>query len=323
MYIDFHKYNYDLLSKKERSSYIERDKKAYAEILRKWFKENLSDIVQRKWEIEEILFFKETSDFIKLLKEAENLFEFGFYTGCIALIGVCSEDFTKYLSLKTRNRDLIDNQVSQFGRIKALLEREVITDDIYKNLEQIRVVRNDCLHYKENFKRKDENELKGDSLEVLNSLKITISKFMGLVLEFDKELHLSDISRIVETLGKQLASGDKSIKGFEETTLRMRNAVSHLLNFPIAFEPDQKVLVFEGIFVVKNIDFKCSKFGEVDLYDLTRGGLPVIIDLDEKTKQEVIDEEIKIGDEIYATITSLIDKFGLSSIWKFIDFRRL
>ncbi|WP_143191880.1 hypothetical protein, partial [Paenibacillus sp. P46E] len=100
MYFDFNKFNYKLVQTNEQMAYIQRDKKAYSEIVKKWLDNNLDEIIERKWEIEEILFFDDNSDFVKLLKEAEALYEFGFYTSCIALIGISVEDFTKYLVTK-------------------------------------------------------------------------------------------------------------------------------------------------------------------------------------------------------------------------------
>ena len=95
MYIDFHKYNYDLVDISDREEYIRRDKRAYHGILKKWIDDNLADITERKWEVEEIQYLSEVSDFIKLIREAETLYELGFYTSCIALVGVSAEDFSK------------------------------------------------------------------------------------------------------------------------------------------------------------------------------------------------------------------------------------
>ncbi|NES02938.1 MAG: hypothetical protein F6K22_08825 [Okeania sp. SIO2F4] len=70
MYIDFNKYDYSLIDKSERSTYIERDKAAYREIILEWFNSKVDEIVERKWLIEDIQYLASVSDFIKLLKEA-------------------------------------------------------------------------------------------------------------------------------------------------------------------------------------------------------------------------------------------------------------
>ena len=58
MYIDFHKYNYELVSVDKKAEYIERDKNSYKQVLQKWFDQNLEEIVERKWEINEIHYLK-------------------------------------------------------------------------------------------------------------------------------------------------------------------------------------------------------------------------------------------------------------------------
>lgn len=145
MYIDFNKYDYSLIDESQRSAYIERDKVAYREILREWFNSNVDEIVERKWLIEDISYLASVSDFIRLLKETENLFEFSFYTGCIALIGISSEDFTKFLATKLGRDELVNK--TQHQRINTLNKEGLITKSIYDSLDTIRKIRNDCLHY--------------------------------------------------------------------------------------------------------------------------------------------------------------------------------
>ena len=152
MYIDFHKYNYDLVSLADKQAFIDRDKNSYKEILKKWLDDNLNDIVDRKWEIEEIYFLKDISDFIKLLREGETIYELGFYTSCIALIGISAEDFSKFLSIKLGQPTYVD--LKQWKRLKELLDNGYITQDVYDLLDNIREVRNNCLHYDQDFKQK-------------------------------------------------------------------------------------------------------------------------------------------------------------------------
>ena len=58
MYIDFHKYNYSVVPLEKRAEYIKRDKDSYKQVLQKWFGDNVDDIVERKWEINEIHYLK-------------------------------------------------------------------------------------------------------------------------------------------------------------------------------------------------------------------------------------------------------------------------
>ena len=78
MYIDFHKYNYELVPEDKVEEFKKRDKESYKSQLQKWFEENLEKVIEREWEIEEIHYLKNISDFIKLVREAEQLYEFGF-----------------------------------------------------------------------------------------------------------------------------------------------------------------------------------------------------------------------------------------------------
>jgi hypothetical protein len=179
MYINFHKFNYQTVDKSDREQYEKRDKEAYKKVLKDWFDSNINSFVDRKWEIEEIHYLKEIGDFIKLIREAESIYELGFYTGCIALVGVSSEDFSKYLSIK-HNRPLHitdtytsgrrsgqEYAVSQFNRLKLQLSDGIINQATYDLLDEIRGIRNDCLHYNQDFKQKAVVDIKADAIKSL------------------------------------------------------------------------------------------------------------------------------------------------------------
>ena len=172
MYIDFHKYNYNLVSEEKRSEYEKRDKESYKIVLQKWFDENLDEIIERKWEINEIHYLKNISDFIKLIREAEQLYELGFFTGSIALVGVASEDFLKFLAINLGKPEY--ENITQYNRLNNLKNDNLISESTHLLLDDIRSIRNDCLHYNQNFKQKSEADLKSDSLKALNNLKDTL-----------------------------------------------------------------------------------------------------------------------------------------------------
>src|SRR5260221_1897928 len=183
MYINFHKFNYDLVDNQDKISYEQRDKEAYKEVLRQWFESNIADSVNRKWEIEEIFYLKKISDFIKLVREAESIYELGFFTSCIALVGISAEDFSKYISLENNRPTHITDtyssgqragqqyDVSQFNRLKLQLNEGLINQQTYNLLDEIRKTRNDCLHYNQSFKQKATTDLKSDAIKSLNNLK--------------------------------------------------------------------------------------------------------------------------------------------------------
>lgn len=322
MYIDFHKYNYDLIDEDVREKFVNRDKKAYQEVLRTWFENHIKDMVDRKWEVEEIFFLKETSEFIKLLKEAENLYELGFFTGCIALVGISAEDFTKYIALRTNHSNLLKSGVSQCTRLKTLKDCGIISSEAFRELNIIRDIRNGCLHFDDDFKRKMVDDLKNDALHTICAVKRVMSLLLGIKKCEDGKVSFEIIPDIVSEMVEELKSENRYIKGLDDVIFRLRNSLSQLFDMPIAFEPDKKQIVLEALYKVENINYDAPP-GEIDLVDLTRENMIICVDLDKTSKQIVIEENIQQGDILYATVYSKIDKFGQSSIWYFLDLKKI
>ena len=242
MYIDFHKYNYDLVPEEQRESFSNRDKVAYKNILKKWIENNSEKIIERKWEVEDIEYLSEVSDFIKLIREAESLYELGFFTGCIALIGVSAEDFLKYLTIKL-GKPQYENQ-TQYNRSNNLLTDGLITQEIFDLLDNIRKIRNDCLHYNQDFKAKNRDELKTDALTVLNDLKSILKTILGVSSSLSSKDYLDLI--------KELSDPEsEDSRNFDEIKMKLRNASSHILKFPIAFEPNRELVVKQDYFLIR------------------------------------------------------------------------
>ena len=304
MYIDFHKYNYNLVPISKRDEYIARDQESYKQILRKWFESNLDSIVERKWEVSEIHYLKNISDFIKLIREAEQLYELGFYTGCIALVGVASEDFLKYLAI-TLGKPQYEN-LTQFNRLNSLKGDNLISTSTHTLLDKIREIRNDCLHYNQNFKQKSNLDLKVDALTALNSLKETLKDILGDTVA----INANEFSSIITGIG----SGD-DIKNTDEIAVKVKNAISHLLKFPIAFDPSTKVQVRTSIFTVREVD---EDFDEISLQD-NGNGFIVIVEFPETERKYYQDKKLKENDTVIATLFSLIDKNGLTAEWRLLD----
>lgn len=310
MYIDFVKYCYENIPEKERDKYIERDKKGYKEILRKWIEGNINQMVERKWEIQDIFFLQEISDFLKPLRESENLYEFGFYTGCIALIGVAAEDFSKYLALEKLK--LTNDTLTQQQRLGELNKRNIITDNSYNRLDEIRRIRNGCLHFNQKFKQKSNEDLKKDAIKSINNLKSVISEMYGI----NRSVSFEEFSEIMEiSIGDNFAA-NPNVKNFDDFTFKNRNAISHLLKIELAQHPDTKINNSISIFEVDEIDFDVSQEGEVTLIDLTNG-IPVCVDLTKDFKKIIIDIGLNEKDTIIAGIYSKINEIGLSAFWYF------
>lgn len=304
MYIDFHKYNYDLTSKERRDEYIQRDKESYKKVLLKWMQENLDEIVERKWEINEIHYLKNVSDFIKLIREAEQLYELGFYTSCIALVGVASEDFLKYLAISL-GKPSYEN-LTQHLRLTNLKNDNLISNLTHSLLDNIRIVRNDCLHYNQSFKQKTDSDLKTDALTVLNNLKDTLKDILGE----KTALTSTDFTSIITEIG---TSSD--IKNMDESVVKIKNAVSHLLKLPIAFDPKEKVQVRTSLFRVLEVDID---FDEITLSDQSNGFI-VIVEFPETEREYYNDKALKKDDTVIATLFSIIDGNGLTAEWRLLD----
>lgn len=305
MYIDFHKYNYELVPTDKKVDYIKRDQESYKQVLQKWFSDNLDNIVQRKWEINEIHYLKNISDFIKLIREGEQLYELGFFTGCIALVGVASEDFLKYLAISL-GKPQYETQ-TQYNRLNNLLNDNLISATTHTLLDNIRQIRNDCLHYNQNFKQKSYEDLKNDALTALNNLKDTLKSIIGGV-------NPNDLISVIEGIG---AGND--IKNTDEIAIKVKNAVSHLLKFPIAFAPQTKTQVRTSIFAIKEID---EEFDEISLQDLGNG-LIVIVEYPESERTHYQNKQLSENDTVIATLISVLDQNGLTAEWKLLDIDKI
>ena len=247
---------------------------------------------------------KNISDFIKLIREAEQLFELGFYTGCIALVGVASEDFLKYLAITLGKPQY--EILTQFNRLNSLKGDNLISTSTHTLLDKIREIRNDCLHYNQNFKQKSNLDLKVDALTALNSLKETLKDILGDTVA----INANEFSSIITGIG----SGD-DIKNTDEIAIKVKNAISHLLKFPIAFDPSTKVQVRTSIFTVREVD---EDFDEISLQD-NGNGLIVIVEFPETERKYYKDKKLKENDTVIATLFSLIDKNGLTAEWRLLD----
>ena len=305
MYIDFNKYNYDLVLADRKADYIKRDQGSYKQVLQKWFTDNLENIVQRKWEINEIHYLKNKSDFIKLIREGEQLYELGFFTGCIALVGVASEDFLKYLAISL-GKPQYEIQ-TQFDRLNSLRNDNLISANTYSLLNSIRQIRNDCLHYNQNFKQKSNDDLKNDALSALNNLKDTLKSVIG-------GSNPNDLISVIEGIG----AGD-DIKNTDEIAIKIKNAVSHLLKFPIAFDPKTKIQIRTSIFTIQEID---EDFDEITLQDQSNE-MNAIVEFPESERTYYQHKLLSVNDTVIATLFSVLDQNGLTAEWKLLDIDKI
>jgi hypothetical protein len=311
MYINFHKFNYETIDPSDRLRYEERDKEAYKEVLKDWFDSNIDNFVERKWGIEEIFYLKEISDFIKLIREAESIFELGFYTGCIALVGVSAEDFSRYLSQKNnRQNHIVDTyttgrrrgqqyDVSQFSRLKLQFNEGIIDQATYDLLDEVRKIRNDCLHFSQQFKQKSNDDLKADALKSLNNLKNTLKKTIGTTPDPQDSRDLLN----------ELLTGE-NYRSFEELVWKQKNIVSHLFNFSNVQDPDTKTVVKSNLYKVTDLDSEEIELTEIEKNPELGINLLVCVDIDNKGKHLIESQLVEKGDIVFAEVYSNVAEDG-------------
>ena len=316
MYINFHKFNYATVNPSEQVRYEARDKEAYKEVINDWFNSNIDGFVERKFEIEEIYYLKEISDFIKLVRESESLYELGFFTGCTALVGVSAEDFSKYLSLKKNRSNHITKtyttgkrkgqtvDVSQYERLKLQLSEGIINQCTYDLLDEIREIRNDCLHYNQVFKQKSESDLRSDALKALNALKSVLRNNVGTTLD----------PKDVEELMEELFESDNH-RSFEEIIWKQKNMFSHLLQFPTTQDPNVKQIVKAEFFKVTDLDDDEIELTELDINPQVGTNLFVWVDIDNKGKELISVNFIQKDDLVFAEIYSNVAEDGQTRLW--------
>ncbi|MBC8756573.1 hypothetical protein H2O64_18015 [Kordia sp. YSTF-M3] len=318
MYINFHKFNYLTIPQSEKGRYEDRDKEAYKEVLKDWFNSNIDNFVNRKWEIEEIHYLKEISDFIKLIRESESLYELGFYTGCTALIGVSAEDFSKYISIKNNKHNHITDtynsgrrrgqtyDVSQYDRLKMQLSESLIDQNTYDLLDEIRGIRNNCLHFNQSFKQKSQNELKEDCLKVLNNLKSILKNNIGT------NPNPNDVKELMDELFKS-----ENHRSFEELIWKQKNMFSHLLKIPMTQDPNVKQVIKANFFKVTDLDDEEIEFREFG------SELVVWVDIDDNGKKLIDKNEISKENNVWAEIYSNVAEDGQTRLWYLNDIAKI
>lgn len=58
---------------------------------------DIDNIVDRWYELDDIGYIPEIEKFLYLLKEAEQLYSFASYTGTVSIVGIAAEEYCRYL----------------------------------------------------------------------------------------------------------------------------------------------------------------------------------------------------------------------------------
>jgi hypothetical protein len=301
VYIDFLKEDYLDKNTDEREGYIKRDKIHLGKIIEERIKSDIDSIVDRWWELDNIGYISNDEKYLELLKEAEQLYCFAYYTSCIALIGIATEEFSKYLSYENK----INNyKLDQNDRLLELKKRKIISSDIYNEFDSIRKLRNLCIHYNGKFKKLDEITLKAKAKEALNHYKAGI-----------KQLSKMECPNIDEVTEKFISNNKLS---FEEFKLRQRNINKQEKGIDLQISPSKKTLIFNGNYYIGEIDIETDFFKEMTLFDLNRSSV-LVLDLTLPDVELVKKLKLKKGNVILASIIANVSTLGQTEEWKLLS----
>lgn len=312
-YFDLTRFDYKDLNFEDSSKLIIRDKNAYKEAFQKWVNENINEIADRKWEIDNIGFIEKSGDFIKLIKEAELSYTLGAYYSSIALVGVAAEDLTKFLALSLDETDL--NKLNQDNRLKKLKDLSVIEEEIYENLNTIRKTRNDILHFNQDFKLKSCNDLQGLCLDIINKLKNSYKK---LLQNDETEISVDTIDKIIKSYAEQNSEQNYhygNTLNQSEFTMKLRYIMAKALQVDIAFATPHSIEERESLYKVIEIDLEIDP-KEITLLDISNQ-LIFYVDLNPEDIQKLSIKEIAEDDIIFAKIYSPTTALGNTESWYF------
>lgn len=101
--------------------------------------------------------------------------------------------------------------------------------------------------------------------------------------------------------------------------IKIRNAMSHLFDFPIAFDPKQKHVIKDGYYLVEEIDFD---FNEITLKPVFSPAY-VIVELNESVKEIITKQNIKEKHTVQAILFSVVSEIGMTEEWNFIELSKI
>lgn len=252
MYIDFIKNNYLDIPDAERQAYIDRDKKALVCIIQEKIAQDAENIVERWYKLSNIGFLSQQEKFLDLLKEAEQIFSFGFYTGTIAVVGIACEEYCRYL---VAEHNLTDEK-TQEKRIGKLYNCGVITNDIKDALHTVRKLRNDCMHYNSSFRQLSEKELEQHAFDMIVQYKVCLAPLAVEVNDRSEEELITDF---VKTKKSNL----------REYLYKHRNILHQAKDINLQIKPPVNNMVFVSVYFIAEIDIS-EYFHEMTLINRKR-----------------------------------------------------
>ena len=303
MYIDFIKNGYDDKTESERVAYIERDKKTLAEIIQNKIALVVEQIVERRYELDDIGYIAINEKFLNLLHEAEQLYCFGFYTGTVAVVGIACEEYCKFLMSENNESDV----KKQNERIDVLYEKHVIELTQKKQLHQIRKIRNDCMHYNISFKNLSEECLKKSAVDILSLYKTCLLPLTKVVDEKAENEIIHQYAISQETVVR-------------EYIMKHRNILKETCGIDLQVLPGIKYVKFDSLYYIAGIDIETDMFKEMTLVDLgQKEPIPVVVDLTLPQAEHLQNFQVRPGNIIHATIVSYVSTTGQTEEWSLLN----
>ena len=298
MYLDCLKQDYKDKSEDERKLYIERDKKCIGSIIREKIANDIDNIVERYYEFDDIGYIDINEKFLELLKEAEQLYYFGYYVGTIALIGITAEEFCKYLVFTNH----ISDEEKQLDRINLLANRQIISNGQKRNLHMIRKIRNRCTHYNLDLKNLPESDLKNHAYKMVPLFKKCLEPMA-------KDTDGSEVF---------LNSYLKDWISIKDFVYRNRNIVCKQEKINMQIRAGVEKLIFTSYYYIGEIDVKTEHFKEMTVFDLNCG-LSTIIDLTLPQAERLENLKMQEGNIILASFIATVTETGLTEEWQLYD----
>lgn len=301
MYIDFLKNDYSDKPEQDRDEYINRDKKNLGGIIQEKISNDINNIVERWYELNDIGYIPENEKFLYLLKEAEQLYCFAYYTGTISIVGIACEEYCRYLI----NKHGLEDKDKQCNRINQLRNNNVIDENMKNNLHKIRKIRNNCIHYNIDFKELDEEELKQNAFDILNLYKLCLKPLTidSKSIDYDVE------NKILESLENT----------FKEFLYRTRNIRKNRDNIDLQIKPNIKRKIITSYYYIAEIDIETNGFKEMTLLDINNPVSPFVVDLTLPQASRIKEINLQEGNIIIATVISAITDLGQTEEFQLLN----
>ena len=303
MYIDYLKNDYSDKTEQEKAQYIKRDKRHLGGLIQERITNDIDNIVDRWYELDDVGYIPENEKFLYLLKEAEQLYCFAYYTGTISIVGIAAEEYCRCL-IKKYNITDVDKQ---FERINKLADSNIFDEQMKSAFHRIRKIRNDCMHYNVSFKNLSDDQLKNYALEMIQLYKKCLSiSSVNVSVNYDK-------------LAEEMFASKEMT--FREFVYRNRNIQKQVNNIDLQIDPKVNNLIFTSQYYVAEIDIETDVFKEMTLFDMERGTLPVVVDLTLPQADMIKALRLEQGNVIIATIISTVTSIGQTEEWHLLNIK--